>query len=266
MDKVEIINDYNWEIKVPIDKGLYLHLFGHLDSNQNLIRDFVYPVLHSSDISSSSTCFFKRNIFLENYSVLFDDNRIGISIIFNLSNIFEFLSKVYNNDAKELIKSKHIFLSAWSNEAKILLPIEKNQSQEAILLASNKERSKLIELAKNGNEKAIETLSISDFESFNLASDRLINEDIYSIVDNSFMPYGFECDLYLIIADILDFEVKTNKFTKEKIYDIKLSCNDIILHLAIHEKDLTGKVEIGRRIKANIWLQGRVEFENPLRN
>ena len=38
---------------------------------------------------------------------------------------------------------------------------------------------------------------------YSQVSKRLANEDIFSIVDTYFMPYGIECDLYSIMGEIL---------------------------------------------------------------
>ena len=52
--------------------------------------------------------------------------------------------------------------------------------------------------AKNGDEEAMESLTIEDMDTYSMISQRVENEDVYSIVDSYFMPYGMECDLYNI--------------------------------------------------------------------
>ena len=39
-----------------------------------------------------------------------------------------------------------------------------------------------------------------------MISKRVMDEDIYSIVDTYFMPYGMECDLYSVMGEILERE------------------------------------------------------------
>lgn len=261
IDNIEIISDKNadhiWEIKVPIDKDLKLVLSGYFSKEGKLIREIAYPLLYTQDISSYNSCSIRRHIDNEKFSGMIDDSRVGISLIFRIANNLDYLKKIYINKD---IKVKSICFTAWSKEAKILLPIEKTKRQVEMLAKATKERVELIEMAKVGNEDAIESLSMEDINIFNMANDRLLTEDIYSIVDNSFMPRGIECDIYLIIADILDVKEKRNQFTNELIYDLKLSCNDIILHLAINEKDIIGEVKKGKRIKAKIWLQGIINM------
>ena len=49
--------------------------------------------------------------------------------------------------------------------------------------------------------------------------------------------------------------------TKEKIYVLTVECNNLEFDVCINEEDLIGEPEIGRRLKASIWLQGRLNFE-----
>ena len=40
-----------------------------------------------------------------------------------------------------------------------------------------------------------------------------------------------------------------------------LDCNGLEFDVCINAEDLMGEPEIGRRLKASIWLQGRMNFE-----
>ena len=86
------------------------------------------------------------------------------------------------------------------------------------------------------------------------------SEDIFTIVDSSFMPSGFECDCYSIIGNIVESRMYNNDYTGEDIYVMTLECNDIVFDLCINAKDVIGEPTEGRRFKGRIWLQGQVEF------
>ena len=45
---------------------------------------------------------------------------------------------------------------------------------------------------------AIENLTLEDIDTYSMLSRRIANEDILSIVDSYFMPYGIESDQYSI--------------------------------------------------------------------
>ena len=58
----------------------------------------------------------------------------------------------------------------------------------------------LLNAARSGDQTAIETLTLDDIDMYSQVSRRLANEDVFSIVDTYFMPYGIECDLYSIMG------------------------------------------------------------------
>ena len=92
------------------------------------------------------------------------------------------------------------------------------------------------------------------------SSDLIANEDILSIVDSYFMPYGIESDQYSILGEIVDYRMENNKMTGDKICLLTLDCNDLIYDVCINEKDLLGEPAIGRRFKGVIWMQGKVNY------
>lgn len=123
-----------------------------------------------------------------------------------------------------------------------------------------KDRTNLIEAAKNGDEDAMETLTIEDIDMYSQISRRAMKEDLYSIVDSCFMPCGIECDQYSVIGEITHIEEKKNSFTGEMVYDLTLDCNDMLFHVGIGAEDLMGEPKVGRRFKGQIWMQGAAKF------
>ena len=105
---------------------------------------------------------------------------------------------------------------------------------------------------------AIESLTLDDIDLYTLVSRRALNEDLYSIVDTTFMPYGVESDQYSIIGNIVDVQVAHNTVSQEKIYTLDVVSNDINILIAINENDLEGIPRIGYRFKGNIWMQGHL--------
>ena len=90
---------------------------------------------------------------------------------------------------------------------------------------ASRNRDSLLEAAKNGDEDAMESLTIEDIDLYSQASRRVVKEDIYSIVDTCFMPSGIECDQYSVVGEIRDIDLKKNRITGEEIYDMNLECN-----------------------------------------
>ena len=44
------------------------------------------------------------------------------------------------------------------------------------------------------------------------------------------------------------------------VYDLTISCSDMLFHVGIAQKDLMGEPKVGRRFKGQIWMQGTAKF------
>jgi hypothetical protein len=199
-----------------------------------------------------------KRVDTESYTGMCDDYRLGVSLIFYLQNVADYLEK--KNHKPKMDLNVPITLAALALEGKVILPIEKDEIQVRNIKAEKANRNQLIAEAKKGNQDAIDSLTIDDIDTYAMVSRRSKKEDIYSIVDTCFIPFGSESDNYSIIAMILDSKIITNSYTKEKIYDMDLLCNDIVFRLCINQKDIVGEPLPGRRFKGNIWMQGRLSF------
>lgn len=115
--------------------------------------------------------------------------------------------------------------------------------------------------AKRGDEAAIESLTIEDLDTYTKISRRIRTEDVFTIVDSSFMPYGVECDQYSIVGEIKSVDMVKNRYSGEAIYILEVDCNDFEVSIGINIEDLTGEPQVGRRFKGSIWLLGQVYFD-----
>ena len=141
----------------------------------------------------------------------------------------------------------------------ILLPMKQKKAKTLNTVDSDKkDRKQLIAEARDGDEGAMESLTMEDIDLYSSITRRIQNEDILSIVTTYFMPYGIESDQYSVLGDIIEFTEEKNIITNEKIYCIKVSCNDIIFSVCINKNDLIGEPMVGRRFKGNIWMQGSI--------
>ena len=141
----------------------------------------------------------------------------------------------------------------------IMLPVRKERNSKKSR-QDEIARKNLIQAAKNGDEDAIESLTIEDIDTYNELSNRVMKEDIFTIVDSTFMPCGVECDQYSVIGEILELREEENIYTGEKIYIKDLKCKNQIITTAVNKKHLLGEPAVGRRFKGQIWLQGNVRF------
>lgn len=68
-------------------------------------------------------------------------------------------------------------------------------------------RNQLIEAARRGDEDAIESLTLEDMDTYTTISRRIQKEDVFSLVDTYFMPYGVECDQYSVLGEITECHI-----------------------------------------------------------
>ena len=91
-------------------------------------------------------------------------------------------------------------------------------------------------------------------------SKKIRKQDVYSLVDSYFMPYGVECDHYSVLGEIMDCKRVINNLTSEAVHIMRINCNDLEFDVCINEVDLLGEPAVGRRFKGNIWMQGFINF------
>ncbi len=255
---IQIDNETNLcEIRAEAAPGMGIAIIGEVDSQGVFQREFYYPYLQGQDVSSEVECFIQRHTEKYSYAGLLDESRVGISLIFYLDNIFEYRKRKLE---KLSTKSSVVRLTGLCVDGKILLPLHKTRKQIEMARVAARDRNSLIEAAKNGDEDAMETLTLEDIDMYSRISRRVMKEDIYSIVDSSFMPSGIECDLYSVVGEIVRVEKKENQVSGEQVYDLTLDCNDMIFHVGIAAKDLMGEPKVGRRFKGQIWMQGVAVF------
>ncbi len=220
--------------------------------------DYYYPYFNGSGITTDEPVEVERHPGSESYAGICDEMRIGVTLIFYLQNMVEYLKERYSKKEKRM--QVNTTVSALSLEGKIVLPIYKNESQIKSGEQYKNNRNHLIAAAREGDEEAMESLTLEDIDTYSMVSKRVLTEDILSVVDTYFMPYGIESDQYSIMGEILDYFIVENRDTKEKCCILTLNSNNMIFDVCINQEDLIGEPAVGRRFKGTIWMQGQVHY------
>ena len=231
---------------------------GEFDSEDKFTYDYYFPYLRGVHLSSEEDVSVERHAAQESYAGVCDDVRIGVSLIFYLQNMIPYV-RAKNSDVLP-VRGTTLTLSALSTEGMIMMPINKSEKD----LIRNKQvstnRSQLLNAARRGDENAIESLTLEDMDTYTTISRRIQKEDLFSLVDTYFMPYGVECDQYSILGEIVECSLIRNKLSQEEIFLMTISCNDVVFDLCINREDIYGEPAVGRRFKGNIWMQGYINF------
>lgn len=222
--------------------------------------EYYYPYLCGRNISTREPAEVEKHAEKESYAGICDEVRIGVTLIFYLQNIVDYLA--VRNSRGYMNLADGIILGALSTEGKILLPVNKAEKKPSSSKKDGKDRSHLIAAARDGDEDAIENLTLEDIDTYSLLSRRIAHEDVLSIVDSYFMPYGIESDQYSILGEIMDVALLQNQLTQENVYSMEILCNDMVFDVCINQKDLLGEPEVGRRFKGNVWMQGSIRYRD----
>ncbi|MDE5865492.1 MAG: DUF3881 family protein [Lachnospiraceae bacterium] len=231
---------------------------GEFDAEDKFTYDYFYPYLRGRGISSYEDVSVELHAEKESYAGVCDDIKVGVSLIFYLQNIIPYVKAQFTNLLP--IRGTTLTLSGLSLKGSIILPIVKNETELQRIKKASNNRNQLIAAARQGDEDAIESLTLEDMDTYTSISKKILKEDVFSLVDTYFMPYGVECDQYSILGEILDFSMTTNKLTGEKVYLMEISCNDLQFDVCINAMDLYGEPQVGRRFKGVIWMQGYINY------
>ena len=231
---------------------------GELDEEENFDTAYYFPYFEGSGITTYADVTIERKIEKEQYVGMCEDSKIGISLIFTLQNGIEYMRERNAGFTAGLTTS--VTFAGLSLEGTILLPVVKNESQIKNEKAAMDNRQILLNAARNGDQTAIETLTLDDIDTYSKVTRRLMTEDVFSIVDTYFMPYGAECDMYSIMGEILAVRKRSNIITGTEVYQMKLNVNGLKFDICVPSDSVMGELEIGRRFKGTIWLQGYINF------
>lgn len=231
---------------------------GQYDENSRFHVDYYFPFFRGTGITTQEHVVIEKHAEKESFAGACDDLRIGVTLIFYLQNAGEYMLERQKGNLSP--DGQPLTLSGLASEGKILFPVQKDKEAVKVEREMTKNRNHLIAAARNGDEEAMESLTMEDMDTYSMISRRIVTDDIFTIVDSYFMPYGIECDQYNIMGEILDVMSFKNILTGEDICQITVESNDMQFDICINKNDLLGEPEVGRRFKGIIWLQGQMHF------
>ncbi|MBP3262166.1 DUF3881 family protein [Pseudobutyrivibrio sp.] len=246
------------EIRYMVTDNVGLVLRGIYNDDDEFILDYYYPTFFGETVSLVNDVEIIKQTDKDNYQVMVDEIRLGVNLIFQLQNMGEYLR---HNIMEGKSADRSVSLSALSLDGKVILPLYDNEKSRIKEKMNNQKRIDLVVQAREGNEEALENLTMDEIDLYQRISRRVAREDILSVVTSFFMPYGIENDKYEILGDILDVRSAVNHLTMEELYLLVIESNDVVFEVCINKNNLLGEPLVGRRFKGTIWLQGTVNFD-----
>ena len=242
--------------------NLGIAVCGEFDEDDKFIYEYYVPYLKGSGITTCEDVSVERHAAKDSYAGICDDVKVGISPIFYLQNMIPYVKAQATGQLP--IRGTTLTMSGLSTSGSIMMPIMKDEEQKLRVKRDSANRSNLLAAARKGDEEAIETLTLEDMDMYSTISRKIQKEDIFSLVDTYFMPYGVECDQYSVLGEIVGMRQVKNQITGEEIYILTISCNELTFDVCINIIDLFGEPQVGRRFKGIIWLQGHINFPEEI--
>lgn len=250
------------ELYLDFVHGAGICVRGQFSMDNTFLYEYYFPYLRGNNISSNEDIIIERHAEKESYAGVCDDIKVGVSLIFYMQNIVPY--KKLNALNLLPVKGTTLILSSLSVDGKIMMPIIKNEKEKRRIKKATSERNQLLAQARMGDEEAIESLTLEDMDTYTTISRKIHKEDVFSLVDTYFMPYGVECDQYSILGEITDVHSDKNRISGEEVFFMTLECNELTLEVCINKEDLYGEPAVGRRFKGVVWLQGHVNFPTEI--
>lgn len=227
---------------------------GTYDKEGKFQMEYYFPYFCGTKPTTEEKVEIERYGEKDAYAGICDDPRVGVPLIFYMQNPIEYYKHLYQKGGSSFFQS---YLAALSIEGMILLPVEK-ETKSGKSRGGKPDRASLLSAAREGDEESIESLTLEELDIYSMISKRIQYEDVYTIVDTYFMPYGVETDNYSIMGTILDFHYIKNRVTNEECCILEVCCNDMIFEVCINTVNLMGEPAVGRRFKGTVWMQGVV--------
>ena len=244
-----------WEKSKDFLPGAGLTVRGDTDEKGMLAYEYYFPHFHGSHVSFTGNVDLEKEFEREEYNGVCEPSDMGIVVVFHMNRLKDYAARIREYG---YLEETPVRLSALSVRGSVLLPLARKQTsggEKEVQAAA----SRRYEEAQQGNPEAIAELAMQDFLLFNTIAHRLMEgEDVLSVVETSFMPFGTASNQYSVLGDILDCQEQYNQLSGEKIWQLTVLCNSKLIDICINAEDLTGAPKLGRRFRGTIWLQGQL--------
>lgn len=238
------IHSFVAQIKYKISKSVVIYIYGKIREKKFVFESFA-PFIVTHKDKNDGRLKIKKSTQNNEYYGFYEDAKNDYELfIFRINDLISLLNKQDAKQNKKILdkydiaisenvfepeETKNVSFSAIAASAKIILPI--TTIEDKIFYETNKDR---IELEKN------------------------IFKDIFSFIETAIVLVGPESNNYTITANIISYTLEKNRITKQEVYIIEAVFNNVMINIAINKEDLEGKIEVGRRIRANGILLGDI--------
>ena len=155
---------------------------GQYDEDNEFHVEYSFPFFRGTGITTQEHVVVERHSEKESYAGACDDLRLGVTLIFYLQNPAEYMQEKCRGLKDP--GNRPVTVSGLASEGKILFPVQKDKEAVKVERELAKNRTNLIEAARNGDEEAMESLTMEDMDTYSIISQRIVTDDILTIVDS----------------------------------------------------------------------------------
>ena len=245
------------ELSIEYAPGVGIKVLGQYDAEENFHMEHYFPYIEGRSESLREPCVIAKRMEATAFSGMCDDGRLGVSLIFYITNVVDCIKETGIDPDPDEVEKK-VRLAGLCTEGMVILPT----IYSADVLTNGEKKLQHVKRAADGRENEAdeaERMAIEQFDLLNSINGRIGNEDVFSIVETSLLPYGMEAEVYKILGIIESVQNYENPVFGERLYVMTILCNDIVLDICINEDSIVGKPMPGFRFRGIVWLQGKVE-------
>lgn len=237
-------------------KGIGIAIRGRLDENENVIIESWAPYIETMNKVDIVEVDIDINEKKEYYAIC-EEEQTGNEIAFYLQNVVDFL----NAEDDEDMNISGVYLVGLALLGTIILPIKKDTMDNVIECEQSKLYKTLVRRVRQGDSDAEQILRLQQEQITENITERLNNEDFFSVIEGYFFSDNENDLIYNILGTIQKIELITNTLTNEKIYKFGIDSMGTYIDICINEKSLIGMPSVGMRFKGECWIQGKLIFE-----
>lgn len=244
-----------WEKSKDFLPGAGLTVRGDADESGMLTEEYFFPHFHGNHVSFTGDVELEKLFERDEYNGVCELPDMSVVIVFHMNRLRDYAEQIKKS---AFIENAPVRLSALSIKGSVLLPMARSQAGKA-----DREREAVASLryeaANSDDPEAAAKLAMLELDIYNMIMHRLYKkEDVLSIVETSFIPFGTTSDQYMVLGDILETKEAYNQLSGEKLWQLTVLCNRRLIDLCINAEDLMGEPKKGRRFRGIIWLQGQL--------
>jgi hypothetical protein len=183
----------------------------------------------------------------------------GQEFEFRLNNVTEYNAFIRGTGRRELASCR-ANVAGLCEVGSVLFPVLRDEDAERERESEAEIKRDLIRRAREGDEDAERELYARAEAMAEAVRERFRDEDILSVLEGYLLPFGDKDSAFAALGDIISFEKKRNRITREYVYSLKLNVTGVPLSALVNAHDLVGMPMNGMRFMGVCSLQGTIDF------